>query len=67
MYYCENQTEPVEPIVIESSSVGVPIVDSFVTTTEPPVRTPVVVMVEEPVSIVPKPDVIEPPSRTKLM
>ena len=59
----ENATEPPAPILIASVSLALPIVDSFVTTTEPPVRTPDVVMVEEPVSIVPKPDVIEPASR----
>ena len=59
----EKQTEPPAPIRIASVSLALPIVDSFVTTTEPPVRTPDVVIVDEPVSIVPNPDVIEPPSR----
>ena len=53
------------PILIESVSV-VPITDSSVITIEPPVRTPVV-EIDEPVSIVPKPDVIEPPLRAKIV
>ena len=59
----EKQTEPPAPIRIASVSLALPIVDSFVTTTEPPVRTPVVEIADEPVSIVPKPDVIEPALR----
>ena len=61
--FCVNATVPEAPIITEFVSPALPLVDSFVITTEPPVTAPVVEIAEAPVLIAPKLDVIEPASR----
>ena len=61
--FCVIATVPDALTRIAFGSPALPICPSFATLKDPPLTAPVVVIVEEPVSIVPKPDVIEPPSR----
>ena len=53
-------TLPLESIAIASVSEAEPIFPPFEITREPPLIAPVVVIVDEPVSIAQNPDVIDP-------